>query len=86
MYQNVTSLHVRLRATRPSMHDRWRKTNQKRDREKQNVPLNVRPGSEVCFELGQVGHGELLFRVEARIWRGRRVVFGSMFALPGKSY
>lgn len=47
------------------MHDRWRKTNEKSDGEKKNVPFNVRPGSEVPFELGQVGHGELLFRVEA---------------------
>jgi hypothetical protein len=66
------------------MHDRWRKTNEKRDGEKGNVPLNVRPGSEVRFELGQVSHGELVFRVEADLeWSKSGVWFGVCSACQG---
>ena len=46
-----------------------------------NVPFDVRPGSEMSFEFGQVGHYDLSFAYMRRQWRGRSLVFGSMFGL-----
>ena len=44
---------------------------QKKSWEMDSVPFDVRPGSEVPFELSQVGHGEFLFGVEAEVERSK---------------
>lgn len=48
------------------------KTNEKSGGKTDNVPFNVRPGSEMAFELGQVSHSDLIFVcVEAAVERSR---------------
>jgi hypothetical protein len=67
------SLSVRSRATRPSTHDRWREAKGKAVEKMRsgNVPFDVRPGSEMTFELGQVSHGDLLFVRKVEVERSK---------------
>lgn len=53
--------------------DGKKKTNEKSGWRKDNVPFDVGPGSKMLFELGQVGHCDLIFvrwggSGEVKVW------------------